>query len=244
MIVFGSRTLLVLALLILAGCNTGRPLSANQYIRDGYSPLINGNDLPDWEYKPGHQGHWVARNGVIYYDGNSEEKDKSLWTKKKYKDFILVADVRFPEKPVMAKSPVVLPNGDYALNSDGTEKKVDMPYAGDTGLYLRGNSKSQVNIGNRYIGSGEIYGYRVDRSLPESIRAGVTPKVKADKPLGQWNRFVVTMKGDRVSVSLNGILVVDNAQLPGVPSEGPIALQDDHASGNVFQFANVLIKEL
>ncbi len=238
------RSALVFAFLVLTGCNTSRPLSANQYIREGYTPLINGSDLSDWELKPGHQGHWTARDGVIYYDGNSQEKDKSLWTKKIYKDFILVADVRFPEKPVMAKSPVVLPNGDNVLNSDGTSKEVDMPYAGDTGLYLRGNSKSQVNIGNRYIGSGEIYGYRVDRSLPESVRAGATPKVKADKPLGKWNRFVVTMKGDRVSVKLNGVLVIDNAQLPGIPSEGPIALQDDHASGNIFQFANVLIKEL
>ena len=53
--------------------------------------------------------------------------------------------------------------------------------------------------------------------MPPEVRAGVTPKVKADKPLGQWNRFVITMKGDRLTVVLNGKTVIENAQLPGVP---------------------------
>ena len=33
------------------------------------------------------------------------------------------------------------------------------------------------------------------------------------------------MKGERLSVKLNGEEVIQNAQLPAVPKEGPIALQ-------------------
>lgn len=71
--------------------------------------------------------------------------------------------------------------------------------------------------------------------------AGVTPKLKADRPLGQWNRFVITMRGDRLTVKLNGQTVLENAQLPGVPQRGPIALQHH---GDSLQFANIYIKEL
>ena len=209
-----------------------------------FQSLYNNTDLRHWKMEPGHEGHWTAQSRVINYDGRSSEKDKCLWSKKSFRDFILVADVRLTRKPEPALSPVVLPNGENALNADGSVQQVEVPYAGDTGIYLRGNSKSQVNIGYRYIGSGEIYGYRVDKDLPPEIRAGVTPVKKADRPPGEWNRFVITLKGDRITVVLNNETVISNAQLPGIPAEGAIALQDDHADNNLFQFANIYICEL
>ncbi|MFT3702114.1 MAG: DUF1080 domain-containing protein [Agriterribacter sp.] len=206
--------------------------------------LFNGVDLHEWDLKPGHLHHWTVKHGVIDYDGKSTEKDKCLWTKKAFRDFILTADVRLTRKPAPALSNIVLPNGDNALNADGSNKQTEIPYAGDTGIYLRGDSKNQINIGYRYIGSGEIYGYRVDKDLPAEIRAGATPQVKADKPPGEWNRFVITMKGERITVVLNDQLVINNALLPGIAASGAIALQDDHANNNLFQFANIYIKEL
>lgn len=217
----------------------GKPLAGQ-----GFKPLYNGTDLTGWQVLPGHVGHWAPRAGFIDYDGKSEEKDKCLWSAASYCDFILIADVKLTRKPEMAKAPVVLPNGDHAKNADGTNKEADVLYAGDTGIYLRGDSKNQVNIGYRYIGSGEIYGYRVDTSLPAEVRAAVTPEVKADRPPGEWNRFVITMKGSRVTVALNGQTVVKDALLPGIAACGKIALQDDHADNNTFQFANIYIKEL
>lgn len=212
--------------------------------KQGFIPLYNGVDLSGWEELPGHRGHWTPKSALIDYDGKSEEKDKCLWTTESFCDFILMADVRLTRKPEMAKSPVILPNGENAKNDDGTNKEVEIPYNGDTGIYLRGDSKNQVNIGNRYIGSGEIYGYRVDTKLPAEVRTAVTPKVKADNLPGEWNRFVITMRGSRVNVNLNGKDVVENALLPGIASCGKIALQDDHATNNTCQFANIYIKKL
>jgi hypothetical protein len=77
--------------------------------------------------------------------------------------------------------------------------------------------------------------------MPPEVKAAVTPKLKADKPIGEWNRTMITMKGDRLTVSLNGKVVIDNAQLPGVPASGPIALQ---YHGGRIDFANLWIKEL
>ena len=51
----------------------------------------------------------------------------------------------------------------------------------------------------------------------------------------------ITLKGDRLTVTLNGKLVIDQAQLPGIPASGPLALQHH---GGAIDFANLWIKEL
>ena len=207
----------------------------------GFRSLYTGTDFAGWKYNPGHKGHWQARDWIIDYDGNSEDADPNLWTEKEYGDFVLIVDWRFTRKPVSRKLPIVLSNGGYAKNDDNSQQTMEVPDAGDSGIYLRGNSKSQVNIWCWPIGSGEVYGYREDLSLPAEIREGVTPKMKADKPPGQWNRFVITMKGDRLTVVLNDKTVINDARLPGVPPRGRIALQHHN---DPIQFANLYIKEL
>ena len=102
------------------------------------------------------------------------------------------------------------------------------------------------------VGSGEVYGYRMDKKMPAAVRAGVTPKTNADHNIGEWNTFFVTMKGDRLSVKLNGKQVLRNAQLPGIPESGPIALQHHGGKRNgewrsppaLVQFRNIFIREL
>ncbi len=134
---------------------------------------------------------------------------------------MLIADWRLPGKPAPRRRPVVLPNGDDDRNADGSAKTLEIPYAGDSGILLRGQDKAQVNITCNTIGSGELYGYRVDKKMPAEVRAGAIPRVKADSPLGKWNRFVITLKKDRVTVVLNGQTVIDNVQLPGHPRPRP-----------------------
>ena len=122
----------------------------------------------------------------------------------------------------------------------------------DSGIYLRGSSKAQVNIWCWPIGSGEVYGYRTDASLPADVRAGVTPKRNADRDIGAWNSFEITMRGDRLTVMLNGEEVISAARLPGVAPRGPIALQHHGEKKNgvwvsppsLVQFRNISIKEL
>jgi hypothetical protein len=52
---------------------------------------------------------------------------------------------------------------------------------------------------------------------------------------------MITLKGDRLSVSLNGRVVIENAQLPGVSAKGAIGLQHH---GAAIDFANLWIKDL
>ena len=81
----------------------------------------------------------------------------------------------------------------------------------------------------------------------------MTPKMNADRPVGEWNEMEVTMRGDRLTVVLNGQTVIENAQLPGVPATGPIGLQHHggrnrdgtlNSASSLMQFRNIAIREL
>ena len=41
-----------------------------------------------------------------------------------------------------------------------------------------------------------MFGYRNDPTQPAAVRAGVTPKEKADAAPGKWNRFRIRLQGD------------------------------------------------
>jgi hypothetical protein len=219
----------------------------------GFTALFNGHDLSGWEVPAGDNGHWKALDGVIDYDAMSEATgDKALWTQKEYSDFVLRVEWRLKETPYINPNvPIIRYDGTHKKGPDGKEIKLSVPDA-DSGIYLRGSSKSQVNIWCWPIGSGEVYGYRTDDKMPPEVRAGVTPRQNADRDVGEWNAFEITMKGDRLTVVLNGITVIENAQLPGVPAKGPIALQHhgDKKNGvwssppSLVQFRNLAIREL
>jgi hypothetical protein len=208
---------------------------------EGFVSIYSGLDLRGWKSDPGHAGHWTAKDWILAYDGKSEAKDKDLWTEKEYGDFLLIADWRLTGKPVPRPRAVVLPSGDDARNPDGSVKTIEIPYAGDSGILPRGSGKAQVNITCNTIGSGELYGYRVDKKMPAEVRAGSVPKVKADNPPGRWNRFLITLRGDQMTVVLNGKTVIDRVPLPGLPGRGPIGLQHH---GDPVEFANLFLKPL
>ncbi|MBM3881669.1 MAG: DUF1080 domain-containing protein [Verrucomicrobia bacterium] len=208
---------------------------------EGFRSLYTGVDLTGWQATPELAAHWRAKDWVLEHDGGRAAGEPHLWTEREYGDFVLVADWRWVAKPQTNALPVVLPDGTRAREADGSEWVERVSDAGDSGIYLRGQDKSQVNIWCWPVGSGEVYGYREDASQPAAVRAGVTPRVKADRPIGQWNRFTITMRGDRLTVVLNGQTVIDQAQLPGVPAKGRLALQHH---GSPIQFANLFVKEL
>jgi len=210
----------------------------------GFRQLYNGNDLREWVVAPGSEGHWTPQNWILNYDGQSEaegEGAKDLWTKEKFRNFQLIVDWRQSKKPVVEEVPVVLPDGNYAVNAEGEQVTVPVNDAGDSGIYIRGDSKCQFNIWNWPVGSGEMYGYRTDESMSPTVRRGVTPVMKADKAPGEWNRFEITVKDDWVTCVLNGKTVINEVQLPDMPPSGPIGLQHH---GDSIQFANIYIREL
>ena len=220
----------------------------------GFVSLFDGKTLAGWTIPKGDNGHWRVIDGVIDYDASSEaEDDKNLWSEEEYGDFVLLVDWSIKETPyINPRVPIIKPDGTHKLGVDGKEIRTSVPDS-DSGIFLRGEGKSQVNIWCWPIGSGEVYGYRMDKSMPADVRAGVTPKTNADRDIGQWNTFAITMRGERLSVKLNGKQVLENALLPGIPSRGRIALQHHGGKdeqGNwrsppaLVQFRNLAIKAL
>jgi hypothetical protein len=220
---------------------------------EGFTSLFNGKDFQGWKVPDGDNGHWKVIDGVIDYDAQSEAAgDKNLWTEREYGDFTLRVDWRIKETPFNnPRVPIVKPDGTHKLDATGKPIQMVVPDS-DSGIFLRGEGKSQINIWCWPIGSGEVYGYRMDQKMPPEVRAGVTPKTNADKNIGEWNTFEITVRGETLTVVLNGKAVLENAQLPGLPPKGPLALQHHGSKRNgewtgppsLVQFRNLFIKEL
>lgn len=231
------------------------PLAGNRSVPNGMTSLFNGRNLEGWKLHPGSVGHWTVIDGVIDCDARSEAPgvdDKQLWTEKSYGDFELHVDWRITETHGLYPCPTILPDGSHQKDAKGKDILTPTPNA-DSGILLRGELKSQCNIWCWPIGSGEVYGYRRDPKMPAEVRAGVTPKLRADRPVGEWNRFLIRMVGERLTVHLNGRLLIDNVPLPGVPKTGPIGLQHHgglekdgtyNNASSLVQFRNLFIKEL
>ena len=116
-----------------------------------------------------------------------------------------------------------------------------MSVTGDSGIYLRGAPQVQIwDAHNQWhIGSGGLYNNKKNPSKALKI---------ADRQVGDWNRFHIIMRGEKVTVWLNGELVVDNVTLenfwdrrrPIFPKE-QIELQ---CHGDPTEWRNIFIREL
>lgn len=240
----------ILSVLILA---IPFALLAQNQVPPGFTSLFNGKDFTGWKVPEGDNGHWKIIDGVIDYDAESEASDdKNLWSEKAYGNFELLVDWRIKETPWKnPRVPLILPSGLHKLDENGNEITMVVPDS-DSGILLRGTGKCQANIWGWPIGSGEVYGYRMDQGMPPEVRRGVTPITNADRNIGEWNTFRITFVDDRLTVELNGIVVIENALIPDIPAEGPIGLQhhgskkdgDWNSPPSLVQFRNIYVREL
>jgi Domain of Unknown Function (DUF1080) len=204
----------------------------------GFIALFNGKDLTGW------QGlieiHQRKKMTKAQLEAAQKKADERLahWT---VKDGILVYDGKSGGQNLQSAKDY----GNFELYVDWK-----IPPKGDSGIYLRG--QPQVQIWDSTILDGNL---KIDRDkgsggLWNNKRGtpGQTPLVNADRPVGEWNTFHITMVGDKVTVVLNGKKVVDAAPLPNfheknqpLPERGPIELQEH---GNTLWFKNIYLKEL
>jgi hypothetical protein len=251
-----KRKILSLTIMLLSlGCFIQQgDLSAQEW--KSWDALFNGKNLAGFKVPAGDNGHWKVLDGVIDYDAQSEAagKDKNLWTQDSFGNFKLHLEWRLTQVSGLYPMKIILPDGSYKKDAFGKDVLVPSPNA-DSGLLLRGpSSGQQVQMWCWPVGSGELWNVRNNKSLTPAQRAAAVPKVKADKPVGEWNVFDITLVGDRVTVVLNGHLVIDNAQIPGLPERGPLGFQHhggiDKKTGkhgkasSTVQFRNIRIKSL
>lgn len=203
----------------------------------GHHTLYTGLDLAGWKLTgDGADSPWKPRDWTLVLESTAAAAPRDLWTEQDFGDFELICDWRLAGPKQTVKVPAIQKNGD-----EDPASTVEITTAGDSGIMLHGSEKALVRIGASPIGSGEIEGYRRDNALPDNQRTACIPQKIADQPLGRWNRFVIRVRLDHVSVTLNGQLIIEDAALPDLKRSGPIGLK--HGAGKV-EFANLLIRPL
>lgn len=117
-----------------------------------------------------------------------------------------------------------------------------VPKGANSGFYLRGRHEIQI-YDDHAEGKASISGNGAFYNL-------AAPSQFASRPPGQWQKVEATMKGNRVTVILNGVKIHDNIVVDratgaeidrNVDQPGPIFLQGDHGS---VAFRNMRIKIL
>ncbi len=132
--------------------------------------------------------------------------------------------------------------GDFELYIDWKIKP-----GGDSGIYLRGSPQIQIwdpehepfFVHGADQGSGALWNNQKYQRFP---------LVKADNPAGEWNTFYIRMIGERVTVQLNGQVVMDNVIMENfwqrdrpIYPRGQIELQ--HHEHKLW-FRNIYIREI
>lgn len=198
----------------------------------GYESIFNGKDLSGWQ---GLVENPIARSKMTKEvlakkQAEANAKVSNNWS---VKDGMIVF------QGDGANLCTTRPYGDFEMIVDWKISK-----NGDSGIYLRGSPQVQIWDISRVedgaqVGSGGLYNNKKERS---------TPLVVADNPIGEWNTFHIKMIGEKVTVYLNGVLVVDNVVLENywdrnlpIFSEEAIELQ---AHGTDLAFRNIYVKEL
>jgi len=198
----------------------------------GFVPLFNGKDLTGWK--------GLVENPIVRSKMKPEELAK--------------AQVKADE---VMRNGWKIENGILVFTGNGENLCTTSTYGdfemivdwkitekGDAGIYLRGSPQVQIWDTSRrdagaQVGSGGLYNNQVYERNPLHV---------ADNPIGEWNTFRIIMLGERVTVYLNGILVVDNIimenywdrNIPIFPSE-QVELQ---AHGTWVGYRDIYIREI
>jgi hypothetical protein len=198
----------------------------------GYVSIFNGKDLTGW--------HGLVKNPIARAKMKPEELAKAqLEANAKMLTNWSVRDGAIYFSGEGDNLCTKKMYGDFEMIVDWKISK-----HGDSGIYLRGTPQvqiwdtSRVDVGAQ-VGSGGLYNNQKHPSKP---------LVLADNAIGDWNTFRIKMVGERVTVFLNGILVVDNVvmenywnrTMPIFKTEA-IELQ---AHGTDLAFRNIFVKEL
>ncbi|MGA1235258.1 MAG: 3-keto-disaccharide hydrolase [Limisphaerales bacterium] len=204
----------------------------------GFTALFNGKDLTGWR-----GGDTFDHRKLLAMDEAARSKQIGEWTKTMREHWRAENDELINDGQG-AYATTEKDYGDFELLLEYRT----VPLA-DSGIYLRGCPQVQIwdyteeakfNIGADK-GSGGLW-----NNSPGA--PGKDPLVRADLPFGEWNAFRIIMVGSRVSVWLNGQMVVDHALMENyydrktpVPARGPIQLQ---THGGEIRWRNVFIREI
>ena len=203
----------------------------------GFTELFNGKDLTNWK-------------GVTTQEKFDNPKVRQPASIEKRAQMQKVADQQMIDHWSIRDGALFFDGfkGGYSLATIKDYKDFEMwvdwrilSIQGDSGLYLRGSPQVQIwDAHNQWgIGSGGLYNNKKNPSNALSIQ---------DRLVGSWNTFHVTMRGERVTVELNGVKVVDNTVMENYWDRSqpifPVEQIELQCHGDPVEFKNIFIREL
>ena len=177
--------------------------------------LFNGENLDGWQVHlvdpdVKMEDVWSVEDGILVCKG---EPFGFLHTKEKYTNYRLVVEWRWPGEP----------------GNNGVLMRV----TGDPPTFLARCVEAQLKHGD----AGDIwafYGFEVAGAEDRFVDVehdvlgrlkGVRKIKDAEKPAGEWNKYVITLKGDKLTLVINGEKVNEATGLTVEP--GTIGLQSE-----------------
>jgi len=222
------RLMFVVLAGLVAVAFAGLSQAADNVPPDGFTALFNGRDLTGWKGLVGNPKvrAEMTSEELAQAQKKADEEMRAHWN---VVDGALVFD---------GKGNSLCTAKDYADFEMYVDWKIKPK--GDSGIYLRGSPQVQIwDPDDRPEGSGGLFNNQVHPSKPLKC---------ADNPIGQWNTFRIKMVGEKVSIWLNGELVVDDVVLENywerdkpIYPRGQIELQNH---GNTLYFKNVYLREI
>jgi uncharacterized protein len=171
---------------------------ANQ---DSVKELFNGWNLEGWSIQNG--GRFSVEDGILKLDGGTGW----LRSEKTYADFKLVIEFRFLEPKA---------NSGIFVRTGPTSNKDENGWP-DNGYQVQ----CMDSVTSKPLATMIPYG-----APPFETESDLEALKKAYKPVGEWQTFEITAKGESLEVKLNGVLVTTARSIKN--SEGHIGIQGEH----------------
>jgi hypothetical protein len=182
---------------------------------DGFRSLYNGQDLTGWRVSPDAPGAhgWTVKDWTLAYSAGNGSTASSLVSDEEYGDFSLMVDWRVPKDATGGAS-----SAGSANQAEGAKETA-----------ARETAKKGADPVTK--GAGAPTG---------RFRLIIAPSEAATAmPAGEWNRTICTVRGGKLTVTLNGRPLVTDAAVTGQPS-GRIVL----APAGDAELANIFVKRL
>lgn len=204
----------------------------------GFRSLFNGTDLTGWR---GNPAIWSVQDGAITgrttADRRVSENDFLIWAGGDVRDFELHAKFRIDsgnsgiyfrslERQGMEKEPLIGCQADFS--ADGRWTGVLIEYT-RRGILAERGQKTVVG----QDGKVRVVGSTGD---PEELLKAVEP--------GRWNQYVVTARGGRIVLKINGVTMCEiDDKDPNRIEQGKLALQVHVGPPMRVQFKDIYLRE-
>lgn len=211
--------------LVVEGTVTGETMSGTLTQPNGKICQFTGRKAPDLKRTKAP----VWGSPVKLFNG----KDLTGWTSLGDKKQWVVVDgiLKSPESGDNIRT-------DKSFSDFKLHVEFKYPKGSNSGVYLRGRYEVQIEDSKGQEpwlgGLGAVYGF-------------LKPSEMAAKSAGEWQSYDITLIGRRVWVTVNGKLVIQNQEIPGITGgaldskegePGPIFFQGDHGP---IEYRNIVI---